>query len=215
MDGVHDMGGMHGFGAVVRPGWDATHTEGWEIRVQVLSMLSNRSSRALIEAIEPAEYLATDYYGRWLIAAEWGARGRGVDDADLERWRAAFEADPSARPPVDADADRVDSLRAYLARPFPIAEARNPRFAVDDEVRVTRDRIEEHHRCPRYVKGAAGTIERICGDDWPAGGAPRDEDDMEAFYTVRFSSLELWGERSTEPEFSLFIDLWETHLEPA
>ena len=215
MDGVHDMGGMHGFGPVVRPGGEDTHTEDWEIRAQVLSMLSNRSSRALIEAIDPAEYLATDYYGRWLIAAERGARGRGVDEEDLRRWRAVFETDPSAEPPTATDTARVDSLRSYLARPFPVPEATDPWYAVGDRVRVTRDRIEAHHRCPRYVKGVEGTVERVCGDDWPAGSGPDEGAAVEAFYTVRFSSLDLWGERADEPEFALYIDLWQSHLEPA
>src|SRR5213080_1830620 len=38
-DGIHDMGGMHGFGPVVVPGSDAVYHEDWEPRVFALSLL--------------------------------------------------------------------------------------------------------------------------------------------------------------------------------
>jgi hypothetical protein len=40
MDGVHDMGGMHGFGPVVVEGGDAVFHEDWEARVFALHHLS-------------------------------------------------------------------------------------------------------------------------------------------------------------------------------
>src|SRR4051812_37546033 len=39
VDGVHDMGGMHGFGAVVRPGDELPYHERWEPRVFALQTL--------------------------------------------------------------------------------------------------------------------------------------------------------------------------------
>jgi hypothetical protein len=39
MDGIHDLGGMHGFGAVVAPGGEAPYHERWEPRVFALHLL--------------------------------------------------------------------------------------------------------------------------------------------------------------------------------
>lgn len=214
MDGVHDMGGMHGFGSVVGPGSDVTHTEPWEVRAQVISLLSNRDSRALIEQLEPDQYLSSSYYARWLAAAEQGARNRGVEETDLGRWHDAFAADEDLRPPVVTSPERLATLKDALARASELAPASDPDFAVGERVRVRRNRIEQHHRCPRYARGAEGAIERICGDDQIPGTDPS-EGMVETVYTVRFSSVDLWGKSETEPRFAVLLDLWESYLEPA
>jgi hypothetical protein len=38
-DGIHDLGGMHGFGAVVAPAGEAPYHERWEARVFALHLL--------------------------------------------------------------------------------------------------------------------------------------------------------------------------------
>jgi hypothetical protein len=38
-DGIHDLGGMHGFGAVIAPGGEAPYHERWEARVLALHLL--------------------------------------------------------------------------------------------------------------------------------------------------------------------------------
>jgi nitrile hydratase len=62
-----------------------------------------------------------------------------------------------------------------------------------------------HHRCPRYVRGATGTVTRVAGG-WPPAG----EREPEAVYTVRFAQADLWGD-DAEPG-TLSIDLWERYL---
>lgn len=211
MDGVHDMGGMHGFGAVVEPGSDRTHSEAWELRAQILSFMVGHGSRERIEALPPHEYLASSYYERWLAAAEQGARDRGLD-TELRLWRGALAGDEDLRPPVTTDPERAAGLRARLVRAPEMAPASSPMFGTGDRVRVRRNRIEHHHRCPRYVRGAEGSIEQICGDDQVPGS---DRGTVETVYTVRFSSEDLWGGSETEPRFAIHIDLWQSYLEPA
>ena len=76
MDGVHDMGGMHGFGPVDPSTTESGH-EGWESRLQAVAFMAGAITRAGIEAIEPAKYLDSTYHERWLIAAEKRARRQG------------------------------------------------------------------------------------------------------------------------------------------
>jgi nitrile hydratase len=67
MDGIHDMGGMHGFGRVVVPGGEDAYREGWEPRVFAMSTLveieslGEGSGRAIREEMEPEEYLRASY----------------------------------------------------------------------------------------------------------------------------------------------------------
>ena len=40
VDGVHDMGGMQGFGPVVGPGSDAPYHDEWETRILALNVIT-------------------------------------------------------------------------------------------------------------------------------------------------------------------------------
>ena len=74
MDGIHDLGGKPGFGAVDKAGADETFHEKWEASVFALlevgpmtgAWLNADRFRHAIERIEPEAYLAHGYYGRWL-----------------------------------------------------------------------------------------------------------------------------------------------------
>ena len=212
MEGAHDLGGLGGFGAVVTDDGDATHHEPWELRAQALALFGVRGGmRSWIERLDPATYLRLPYYARWLVAAEHGVVAKGVVmPDDLQRWRDVFAADPDATPPVVVDDEQrrfVDDVMTSVDRLQPAAA---PRFAVGDTVVVRRWRdTEHHHRCPRYVRGVEGRVEKVCGDD----PIPGREDDVAALYTVQFSSADLWGP-GNEPPFAVLVDLCEEYLEP-
>lgn len=214
MDGIHDMGGMAGFGPV-DPSADAPGVEGWEARLQAVALLSGGMSRPGIEAIPPAEYLGSGYAEKWLVCAEHRLLGDGVIEVDaLDRWREELARNPARFPPRADAPEAVGGLVEMLTTTPSMAEATSARFAVGDRVRVRRMRPEGHHRCPRYVRGAVGVVERIPGAEHqpptrPGGVVGR----FEPVYTVQFDSSELWGEPDTEPGFDLLIDLWESYLE--
>ena len=77
MNGIHDMGGMDGFGPVEpKPNEPAFH-EAWEGRVFALSTavgevmpFSNDEFRYMREQIDPVTYLKASYYEHWLIVME-------------------------------------------------------------------------------------------------------------------------------------------------
>lgn len=75
MDGVHDLGGMHGFGPVPVDDDGPGFHEPWEARVWALSgPVMQRTTidrfRYSIERMAPAAYLTSSYFGRWLQAIE-------------------------------------------------------------------------------------------------------------------------------------------------
>ena len=221
MDGVHDMGGMHGFGPVVTDDGALTHHQAWEIRAQVITLLAGRSMRDAIERLEPATYLSSTYYERWLRAGEMKLVEQGrITTDDLARWYDVFAHDAQARPPVTTDPELVERVRHMRSGSF--EPAHGAAHIVGDRVRVMRMRPAGHHRCPRYLRGATGTVERVLGADL-VPGVPAHDHVVEPVYTVEFSSLELFGdpiaghggEPSTDdPPHSVLIDLFERYLEP-
>jgi nitrile hydratase len=70
-----------------------------------------------------------------------------------------------------------------------------------------------HTRCPRYVRGAAGVVEAIRGNDRFPDIGPY-EGPSEPVYSVAFTSDALFG-RSEEGSWTVLLDLFESYLEPA
>jgi nitrile hydratase beta subunit len=222
MDGIHDLGGMHGFGAVVEPGGEAPYHERWEPRIQALHLLveiqglgAGPGGRAKREEMEPASYLQASYFERWLWSAEQlllaaGTIAAGEVERMMERLAAGGPAPPPHRDP-DQAASAVDWLREVV----PMKPAARPRFAPGQRVRVRRMRPAGHTRCPRYVRGALGAVERVRGvEEVPDLAEHGENAPVEPVYAVAFASQELWG-HGQEPAWTVMLDLWESYLEAA
>ncbi len=101
VDGVHDMGGTHGFGPVPMEGEnEPVFHERWEGRVWAISAVTGRRTttdrfRSLIEQMPPGAYLTSSYYERWLWAVERLAAEQGL----LEGPTAGTAAEPAAPAP--------------------------------------------------------------------------------------------------------------------
>jgi len=212
MDGVHDLGGAHGFGPVVVEANEPPFHEPWEGRVHGLMLTASASgvasfSRLSIEQMDPVHYLASSYYEHWLAGVETnlvenGTLGAGELDAAV-----AAGKTPGRREQPDA----AQFMRS-LFRPFSPggADGPSPRYAAGERVRVRRMHPTGHTRCPRYVRGAMGTIARV----HPPSPLPDTESDhqRECSYSVSFAARELWGAHA-EPNASVVVDLWESYLE--
>ena len=222
MDGVHDMGGMHGFGPVVFEGGDEVFHEEWEARVFALYQLSNMrdlvggpGGRAVRESMDPAHYLEASYYERWLWSVERRLEAKGtVVPGEVEAMMARLSAVDT--PPTADDPElAAEAVAALREGPPAMGVAVSPRFAPGDRVRVRRMHPDGHTRCPRYVRGAIGVIERVQGTDrLPDRARYGLPTEPEPVYAVAFGSQELWGE-SDEPPWTVLLDLFETYLEPA
>ena len=221
MDGIHDLGGMHGFGAVVTPGSEAPYHERWEARVFALHLLisfgglaGRPGGRATRETMDPAHYLAASYYERWLWSAEQGLERKGtIQPGEVDRMAerlVAGAAEPRRNHPARAEPVLAALRSAETAEP---AEA--ARFAPGDRVRVRRMRPAGHTRCPRYVRGAGGVVDRVHhADRLPDLAVYGERPPPEPVYAVVFRSEELWGP-SGEPAWTVSVDLWESYLEAA
>jgi nitrile hydratase beta subunit len=221
VDGVHDMGGMHGFGAVVTPDGDAAIHEQWEARVFALHLLISQErlgagpgGRPTREEMDPADYLAASYYERWLWSAERRLERKGtIAPGEVEATMARLAA--GAPVPRSEQPERAERARERLRAVAPMARPARARFAPGDRVRVRRMHPTGHTRCPRYARGVAGVVERIQGadrlPDLAVYGRPAP---VEPVYSVAFRSPDLWGP-DADPPWTVRLDLWESYLEPA
>jgi hypothetical protein len=77
MNGVHDLGGRHGYGPIdIDPNQPIFHAE-WERRIFGMFILAFAGGhfnvdefRSAIEQMRPTEYLESPYYEHWLHALE-------------------------------------------------------------------------------------------------------------------------------------------------
>lgn len=224
MDGVHDMGGMHGFGPIPLEENEPVFHEAWEGRVHALggavkhALNPQGTGRHLLELLPPAEYLASSYYERWLRRAELQLLKLGdITQQELDERIAFYHEHPEAPAPRHADADILQRAHGMFRpqKPLHQPDGTAPRFAVGDVVRTKNIHPAGHTRLPRYARGKVGVIARVHGShDFPDTRAQGLGSQPQGISSVRFEARELWGE-STEGRGGVFIDLWDSYLEPA
>ena len=129
MDGVHDLGGLDGFGPVEHKAEEPLFEHDWERRVFRLMIGSlgalggpGGRFRHSIERMAPEHYLSSPYYEHWLTGVTTMAVESGFDDARGTR--------PSRRGHFPLS--RAD--RGVL--PDDLNPRTEPRYAVGDDVRV-------------------------------------------------------------------------------
>src|SRR5215468_8553110 len=120
MNGAHDMGGMHGFGPVVREENEPIFHADWERTVfgmqralRVRGLINIDESRHGIERMPPAEYLAASYYERWLASLERNLADKGIaSPEELEARVALLREHPETPAPQREDPELLGLLSA-------------------------------------------------------------------------------------------------------
>jgi nitrile hydratase subunit beta len=225
VNGIHDMGGMHGFGPIrPREHDEAFHAE-WEKRVPGLSTVSALhgiynidESRHGIERMEPAQYLASTYYERHLFTIETNLVEKGVLSRDEIEARLQLlrrgDASAAARRDDPEMARRLVLARLANGVPPQPSDAPPPRFRAGDRVITRNVHSAGHTRLPRYARGKQGVVDRFYGvDTLPDASAHGRGPSPEPLYSVRFAAEELWG-ASADGQGSVYLDLWESYLLP-
>jgi nitrile hydratase beta subunit len=219
MNGAHDMGGVHGFGAVVPEPDEPVFHAGWERRVLALTLAMGATGEWTLDAARfarenrpPAEYLSKSYYQLWLAGLQQLLVERGLVAADeLAAGRSLRPATPLRRTLGAGDAT------GWLQRGRPTnREAPRPaRFKVGDRVRAKNMHPLTHTRLPRYVRGHTGIVTRAHGCHvFPDSNAHGHGEDPQWLYTVSFRGRELWG-AGADPTVTVSVDAFEPYLEPA
>lgn len=218
MNGVHDMGGMHGMGPVVIEKDEPVFHADWEARVYALQRASSfhdtwniDMSRFSRERMPPAAYLAATYYERWLFGLQTLLVEQGLVTAqELATGRAATKAGETAALRVSDVAARMRGrLSARVAAEVP------PRFKPGDPVVARSINPVGHTRLPRYVRGRRGTINIDHGVfTFPDTNAVSRDPKPQHCYSVRFDARELWGLEVAARD-SVYLDLFDDYLDAA
>ncbi|HEX6005000.1 MAG TPA: nitrile hydratase subunit beta [Burkholderiales bacterium] len=217
MNGAHDLGGMHGFGPVVREENEPVFHHEWERRAFALTLASAYAvkwnidmTRYSREQMPPAEYLASSYYEHWLFGLE-----KLLLDLDVVAREELASGHAQGKTSYAPLAD--DQVRDYLGNP------RNARidadvpakFEIGDRIVTRNIHPLGHTRLPRYARGRHGIIDRDHGVFVFAdtNAMTRDRKPQHC-YSVRFAARELWGPAASARD-AVYLDLWDDHLDPA
>jgi len=218
MNGVHDMGGMDGFGPVVREPDEPVFHGAWERRTFALVMAMGASGtwtidmgRSAREHRSPADYLSKTYYQLWLAGLEdLLVRNGLVTAGEIAAGRAVGAPKPVKSVLGAADVAQVLARGTSYGRP-PTAPAK---FKAGDRVRAKTINPAGHTRLPRYIRGHLGVIDRVDGFHVFADASAAGRDEAHWLYTVRFNGRELWGPDG-DPTLEVSVDAWEPYLDPA
>lgn len=211
MNGVHDMGGMHGFGRIEVEQNEPVFHARWNARIFGIravargqGMIGLDESRHVAERLDPADYLSLGYYGRWLRAfenllIEDGWIGPGEVDARI----AGNPFEPAPVPNLPGPVREGGRRHRQI----------EPRFAVGERVVTRNHQPPGHTRLAAYARTRRGEVATVHPWLWvfPDSHAHRKGEAAEPVYSVRFAADELWGESAEHATF-VYIDLFEIYL---
>ena len=218
MDGIHDLGGMEGFGSLPIEKNEPVFHADWEGRVMAMRVLMGfwrkwniDVGRHSVENLPPADYLGFSYYERWLASLVNLMVGAGLVTVEEIKNGHAAPASKWSTPPIDAA-----GVKEFL----PLGKRYNrevenpPRFNLGDHVQALTHMHSDHHRLPRYLRGHFGKIIFHHGAHvFPDTSAKFAGENPQHLYTVQFSAQELWGDEASLKD-TVTADLWESYLEP-
>jgi nitrile hydratase len=218
MNGVHDMGGMHGMGPVeIEKDEPVFHAE-WERRVFALRLATvfhgkwnGNMNRYAVEQMPPAAYLAATYYERVLFGLEkLLVEQELVTAKELASGRAGEKANVTGVLKVAGVETLLrNRIRARLDDNVP------PKFKAGDRVIARNIHPAGHTRLPRYARGRRGVIDRDFGVFvFPDTSAMSRDPKPQHLYGVSFAARELWGPGVSACD-SVCVNLWDDHLDPA
>ena len=217
MNGVHDMGGMHGMGPINYEKDEPVFHHAWEGRVHAMNRVMRAwrkwnidSDRHAIELLPPGDYLRMSYYERWLASLiEQLVRYGMATREEIATGRPA-PGSVRATPTMTADmAPRIVNRGIRSA----VEPGVRPTFKVGQRVRARSINPGGHTRLPRYARGKRGRIVRDHGVyNFPDTAAHGLGEKRQHVYSVRFAARELWGDAASPRDF-VHLDLWDDYLE--
>jgi nitrile hydratase len=204
------MGGMDGFGPILREADEPVFHAEWERRMFALSFgiaASVRTDddhfRREVERIPPVDYLKSSYYELWYRACR----------AILERHGVLQPGKPEGLRPALAAEEVLPAILGGASTRM-AEDGIVPRFKVGDRVAARNIHPAGHTRLPRYARGKPGIIHAVRGVfSFPDSNARGDGPCPQHLYTVAFTAESLWGEDTARDK--AYLDLWDAYLDRA
>jgi nitrile hydratase len=218
MNGVHDLGGMHGMGPIRHEKNEPVFHAVWEGRMYAMNRALGAwhkwnldAWRHDIELLPPPDYLRMSYYEKWLAAMENRVMKYGLVT------RQEMETGKPAPTSTKATPAFTVTMASAITRGIPSNREASvvPLFAVGQRVRAKNMHPTGHTRLPRYARGKTGLIVRDHGVySFPDTNAEFRGEKRQHVYSVRFTARELWGPAAPARD-TVHLDLWDDYLEHA
>jgi nitrile hydratase subunit beta len=216
MDGIHDLGGRHGYGKIDVNEPEEQFHEPYEARIRSIVNAMSRAPdwnldwfRHCRELIDPVDYLSRPYFDQWaqtycamLINSGWAT----VEEVTTGK---SNGTGPKLPPPISAEEVRA---AIYSAKFFDAPIDAAPAYALGQEVRAGTSVPTGHTRLPTYARGRLGRIADHHGAHVFPDGNAINKKSHEHLYTVEFDVTELWPE-ATDTTDTVSLNLWESYLE--
>ena len=219
MNGVHDMGGMQGFGPIRVEKNEPVFHAPWEGRMLAMrrilgaiGKIKPSGFRPQLESLPPVEYLSHSYYENWFAGLVAQLLQSGV--VTPEELASGKSAGRPAQPVTTLNPKEAAAL-PFRSAQTDLKAVRPARFHPGQHVRARNINPSGHTRLPRYVRGKAGVIEqeRIV-QALPDTNVYGRGVNPQHVYSVRFAARELWGEQAS-PHDAVYVELWDDYLDPA
>lgn len=217
MNGIHDMGGMHGLGPIEPEPDEPVFHAAWEGRLFALRRGAGAwrrwnidAMRHAVERVPPVPHLRASYYARQFLGFVEILSERGL--VTPQEIASGLPAAGTPRLTPALTAPMVAQLVAQGAPTRRDTPAR-ARFTVGQPVRARELHPTGHTRLPRYVRGRGGTVVRDHGVFvFPDTNAQFLGEQPGHLYSVRFAARELWGDQAGIDD-AVYLDLWDEYLE--
>ncbi len=215
MNGVHDMGGMQGYGPVIVEENEPLFHHDWEPRALAIVLAMGAAgrwnidwSRSVRESLPPVMYISVGYYQIWFEALERLLLQTGlVEPTEIHSAKALV-------PPVEGVRKLLkENVAATLSKGGPTERETQTaaRFSIGQQVRTRKMNPPTHTRLPHYCRDKVGVITAIHGAHvYPDTNALRQGEQPQWLYTVSFDAHELWGADTSAS--SVRVDCWEPYL---
>ena len=214
MDGIHDLGGKQGFGAIdVNEPEAAFHHEldgiGWTInQVTRAPGLCIDWWRFIRENTPPVDYLSRPYFDQWAMTQLIALIDNGQISLDeLTTGNIKKETIQSEI----MSKEQVYQATAKAAVRFDRPSEIKPLYTLGDHVTTQNFSASGHTRLPAYAQGKRGEITAYHGAHLYPDDCARGHENIAHLYTVCFHSAELWP-GDTKENNKIYLDLWEPYF---
>ncbi|MDE1182664.1 nitrile hydratase subunit beta [Paraburkholderia sp.] len=178
------------------------------------------SLRTGAEDMQPFEYFKYRYYEKWLGGISQFFVSQGYITADeLAAKTEHYRKQPDAALPDQPNAELETQIEAYLLKGDSGYNALDgaARFKVGDTVRIADPEAVDHTRLPGYLRSKTGTVDLVypgafsyfvtTGVDGIGKPMP--------VYRIAFDAADIWGPGKSEPNTTIYADLYDAYVEPA
>ena len=218
MDGVHDLGGKQGFGPIDVNEVEVPFHADWEGRMWAINQCARSPDwtldwwRHVRELIDPVDYLSRPYFDSWAqthIAAFIDSGSFTLEEIIAGK---SATAPVERQPSLEAD-DILAAVEAQAYRYDREIEAQ-PAYQPGDRIQTRQLLSARHTRLPAYARGKPGVIHAHHGAHIFADASAQGIEEAQHIYSVVFEARDLWAEAENNND-RVFLDLWESYLEPA